>query len=196
MTLTETPYSSMTTAELRAAMKVAGVARSASDTKADMIAKMEAAAPAPVPEAPAAHPVDRLNAAKAERAALGEWTLRAQIDGVAAGPRPSTPNLDAIDADHVAGRKPRAPRASGTAKAEGLSRYAEAKAIRDRGDKRGVGAKITEEDLEAWIKAERGRSPGITRNQAEQVSYWLERVSCGVDRFNAAWDRIVAAETA
>lgn len=195
MTTSTLAPSEMTTKDLRAACKAAGIAYSGSDRKADLIAKIDAhrtPQPEPTPEPAAVNRADRARLAKAERKALDAWNLASFADPKNAGARPATPNLDAINAEVEAGVPPAqrgAKTAKPTARRERPARYEEARTIAARGEKRGAGTKIEEDALVEWIKAERERSPGITRNQAEQVSYWVERFAVGIDRFNAAWDR-------
>lgn len=197
-----------TITELRQACKQAGISYSGKDRKADLEAKLAgveappAAEPVVEPEAPkAVNRVERIKLAKDEVRAAREagWTFRKgewhAAEGVT-GDKPPTPNHDAINRHEPVA--PIIPPAEGTlTRARSANARYQASQERSRsGEKRGKGTKLTEEELEAWITAERKADPTLTRNQAEQISYWLDGNSVGIDRFNRAWDRLVAAEQA
>ncbi len=125
-------------------------------------------------------PVERLQLAKAEHAILQAWIAKGEKP-----PRPATPNLDAINAEHAAGgtkvrtrvSQPR-PAASG--------RYAEALAAKKAAsNKRGPGAKASAEALSAL--AGELSAEGLTQAQALEVAYWVNRLAVSRGKWAAAW---------
>lgn len=111
---------------------------------------------------------------------------------------PATPHADELERRSSAPR-PAQKAASRTASARPRStnqRYLASQERARSGEKRGAGVPISEPDLEAFIAAERAADPGLTRNQCEQISYWIGGYAVGIARFNKAWDRVVAAASA
>ncbi len=146
-----------------------------------VIDEAPADAPAELTEPrPATEPVERLQLAKAEHAILQAWIAKGEKP-----PRPATPNLDAINAEHAAGGvKTRTRTVSARPAASG--RYAEALAAKKAAsNKRGPGAKASAEALSAL--AGELSAEGLTQAQALEVAYWVNRLAVSRNKWAAAW---------
>lgn len=107
---TDAPKNRKVKAVLSLAPRVAPEPQAA-PAKSDLYAEVKDV-PTDNPDATAAvHPVDRLKLAKAEWKALQAWAKAGRTP-----PRPATPNLDAVNAEHAAAAagQPRARKAAGT----------------------------------------------------------------------------------
>lgn len=138
--------------------------------------------------AAAANRTERLALAKAEHATLQAWIKDGEKP-----PRPATPNLDAVNAEHAAG----GPKAKGTTRAPRTTAqlpalYAEAKAVQKAAnDKRGPGERVSAEQLAA-VAAEL-RQQGLTQAQALEVAYWLRKLAVSRGTWAKAWEATSAA---
>lgn len=148
-----------------------------------VLGQIEAAA-----QAAAANRAERLALAKTEHATLQAWIKDGEKP-----PRPATPNLDAMNAEHAAG----GPKAKGTTRAPRTTAqlpalYAEAKAVQKAAnDKRGPGERVSAEQLAA-VAAEL-RQQGLTQAQALEVAYWLRKLAVSRGTWAKAWEATSAA---
>lgn len=128
--------------------------------------------------------LERLALAKQEHAAAKAW-----IAGGKKGAQPLTPNLDAIALEDRAGKaktgKAKTPKAP-TSERIAAARAGSAKA-------RGKGLPISDDELDAWIIAERKADPTITRSAAQKVNRHVAGFSCSFERFGRGWARVVGA---
>lgn len=150
----------------------------------------------PVPEATPDVPpastdrLERQRLAKAEHAAHKAWRENGQV-----GPKPPSPNLDAINA--------KAPTAKpGSAKQPATTRrpaepkakpeiYVQALAAKKAGN-RGKATKVTDVELDTQISQLRKNHPDLTREQALEVAYWVLKLALSRGRWNTAWERATA----
>lgn len=144
------------------------------------------------PDAPVVHPEgspERLAAAKAEHKTLQAWIKDGEKP-----PRPATPNLDAMNEAHAAGRtannRPKAKKAAGSRTRSTNPHYLASQERARTGEKRGKGIPVDDETLERQIRVWLSEDPSLTRNQAEQISYWIKGWACGIDRFNRIFDEV------
>jgi hypothetical protein len=140
--------------------------------------------------------VERAALAKAEWAALKAWRVS---DLVGRAPRPCTPNLDALNAEHAAnaqgtraatGAKARTPRAASTTSAPRAghsARYTEALAVKKANPKRGAGIKVTDEQLAEYVAKVRTEHPTAVAAQELEFAYYVEKLAVTRARWSAAW---------
>lgn len=144
---------------------------------------------------PADHAGERLALAQAEWAQLKAWRVS---DLVGRGPRPCTPNLDAVNAEHNGHRgavptadgspAPRAARSgTPTPRANHTARYTQALAVKAANPKRGAGTKVTDAELAAYVATVREQHPGAVRNQELEVAYYVAGLAVTRARWAAAW---------
>lgn len=136
--------------------------------------------PAPAPQA-STNPAERYRLAKEEHAVLQAWIKDGERP-----PRPATPNLDAVNAEHAAnGGRPRKARSAST-KAPASGPYAEALAAkRAANNKRGAGTKVSADQLAAV--ASELRDQGLTQAQGLEVAYWLRKLAVSRRTWAKAW---------
>lgn len=121
--------------------------------------------------------VERLNLAREERKALVEWTAGGQK-----GPRPATPNMDA-----VARREPTAStKTAGGPRTKRGDRGQQATAVAKLG-RRGPGRKLTDEELLAYVAGVKQAHPDSSASDELEFAYWIEKLAVTRQRFMAAW---------
>lgn len=173
------------------------VAKAAGKLAADIVAADPAAvAKAKAPRAPKAEPeastnvVERIALAKAEHATLKAWAA----DG-SKPPRPATPNLDAIEAEH-SGAKPRTKGVKvREPKADTNPRYTEAKARMAAADRFVATTKWDDEQFMAYLRQVRAERPDTSMLAEYEIVRWMEGVAMSKNRFITAW-RLLTAELA
>lgn len=142
---------------------------------------------------PAAGRVERTALAEAEWTQLRAWRTS---DLVGRGPRPCTPNLDALNADNAGAQQGSRQRTTAartsTPRPAASPAYAAAMAAKKAG-KRGAGTKVTDAELVAYIAQARQERPDATGNQELEVAYWVAKLAITRSRWNAAWAEVVAA---
>lgn len=144
------------------------------------------AATPPAPATASTDRIERLNLAKAEFVTLQAWEKAGSK-----GDRPATPNLDAANEGNG---KPKAKAAAGPRKAKNPRR---AVANECKADKWATRAdikrtKVTDEELNTLIVKVRAEFPDSTREDELEVAYWCDELLIGRNRWNEAWDAIVA----
>lgn len=149
------------------------------------------------PLAVADNPVVRYTLAKAEHALLQQW-----IKDGSRPPKPATPNLDVVEAEHAAaGGKPKgkAQRTAGAPRAAANrdATYAQAlEAKRAGADKRGKGTKVTDAELAEVIAKAKADRPANTASQELEVAYWLGGLAVSRGRWMAAWGAAAPSQQA
>lgn len=135
----------------------------------------------------------RNKAARAEHKALQAWK-----DSGEQGQRPSTANLEAVQADSEAGKtasqRVNGSKAKGTprVRSERATQAAEAKAKAN--GKRGKGVKYSDEQVAVYLAAVLAEHPDTVHGTERQFFYWVLGGSYPRDKFAAAFE--VAAEAA
>lgn len=163
---------------------------------AEAIAEAEAAAgtaPEPTPEPEADAPAYDTLAARDEHRALTAWTKGGQQ-----GERPSTANLDAMNAAHAAGApRPKTGRKASAGKPRTSERRAAAnrvqKEIGFEGRKAAGVVKWTDEELATWMRQVAEANPGTRREDELEQCYWIERVAVSRSRFYRVWGETFAS---
>lgn len=143
--------------------------------------------PEPTPEAPA----EEYDTFKAQK----EWrTLKAWRTAGSKGDRPSTENLDAMNAAHAGGARP-APKTNGGTRKPRNADPVRAEANKARKDK-GAGGRpnlrrVSDEELAAYVTAARAAHPETRSVDLRDYALWVDEISVSFAR----WDRTWAATT-
>jgi hypothetical protein len=160
-------------------------ARRAPEYDAEVIALHGGAVQAPAPEADEDGDYDR-ELAKAEWNAVKAWRANGSK-----GEQPPTPNLDAMNAAHEAGKpRKKAKKSKGTSRTKSVL-TPEVKKARESG-KRGAGTKLTDEELVAYIRRQREAYPAESLTTLHEYSWWVDGNAHGLKRWTAAWDQVTA----
>jgi hypothetical protein len=141
--------------------------------------------------------VKRAAAAKGEGRAIGLW---ARSPKATRGPRPSTVNLDAIDAEAAAAeRTTTGARAGngGTTRSRGplTERQAKVKAIMDGNVAAGHsatwrperGKRLTDDELATYMRQARTEHPDEGKTQLYNWAYFVDRLAITYERWMANW---------
>lgn len=129
--------------------------------------------------------VVRVALAKLEHKMLQVWIKAGELP-----PRPTTPNLDALEAENTYRPAATAPAASTSSK---TARHLEAIARRKAEGKRGAGTKISAEELTAYVAKVRAEQPDATERGELEYAYWIERLAVNDKSWAAAWAAAQAA---
>ena len=136
----------------------------------------------------------RRQAARAEDKKLAAWKKAGEV-----GPRPATPNVDAVVAD--ATRKPtkKATAKSSTSKpkVERSKRHqAMIDARRERKFAKGDRRKMTDAELAKYVAKVRRAHPDSPKETEREYAYWVEGIALSVRRFDVAWEAFDAPAAA
>jgi hypothetical protein len=192
-------FSAETTRRCLKALEAGGRARRTDDGQWAAIQPESSQEPVPAtdtrsePSGPQSEPqAGPYDVAKAdvEWRALKEWKNSGKK-----GDRPSTANLDAMNAAHAAGQ-PRsgsnrrngngAPRASKRSE-RGLEAAATSKRLNNH---RGRGRKVSDAELDAYIRRVREQFPDARMIDEGQYAYWVEGIAIGMKRWAVAWQAV------
>jgi hypothetical protein len=120
--------------------------------------------------------------------ARDEWNaIKAWRANGEQGEAPATPNLDAMNKAHAAGRpRKKAKKSKGTSRPTSVL-SPKVKAARDSG-KRGKGTPMTADELVDYVVKQRRQYPEETSYNLKEYSWWVEGNAHGLKRWNDAWD--------
>lgn len=134
---------------------------------------------------------ERLRLSKEEWKAMKVWRNAPGVQG----PRPATPNLDAINADYAAGTKSTKTKAKRDATPKNERRLAAIAAQQACNNKRGKGTPISDADLTVYIAKVRSDYPESTRTDELEYAYWAAKLAISRPRWYAAWDAADRAQS-